>query len=43
MPFDSEQTALRDMRYHILAAHFVAGFESTTFFDDVGMVAKGAE
>ena len=36
MPFDIEQTAWRDIRHHIdLAVHFVAGFESTTFRDDV--------
>jgi uncharacterized protein with HEPN domain len=36
MPFDIEQTALRDIRHHIdLAVHFVAGFESATFRDDV--------
>jgi uncharacterized protein with HEPN domain len=36
MPFDIEQSALRDMPYHIdLAAKFVAGFDSTTFCNDV--------
>jgi hypothetical protein len=36
MPFDIEQTALRDMRYHIdLATHFVAGVDSTAFCDDL--------
>jgi hypothetical protein len=39
MPFDIEQTALRDMRYHIdLAAHFVAGFDSAAFCDDLRTV-----
>ena len=39
MPFDIEQAALRDMRHHIdLVAHFVAGFDSTTFCDDMRTV-----
>ena len=36
MPFDIEQTALRDIRYHIdLATHFVAGLDRSQFHDDV--------
>jgi uncharacterized protein with HEPN domain len=39
MPFDIEQTALRDMRHHIdLATHFVAGLDSVAFRNDVRTV-----
>jgi uncharacterized protein with HEPN domain len=44
MPFDIEQTALRDMRHHIdLATHFVAGLDSVAFRNDVYAVVRCLE